>query len=390
MPRPYVRKRPNGRNQACYYVPILNDDGTVGQHQVQGPIFTKRSDAMAEAIRLHQKAQDGGLSEPEPEPDDTTFRTFSEDFWDTRLDIRDSTKMMQKTRLNRLNEIAGDYVLSRLTILDSEEVMDSVFALRHENGNAFAYESRKAIWGMYLRMIRKAHRRGLCRDVVPDLKLPVDISETRRIDPLTKEQKKAFLAAWWQLEPHYAPLAEFLFYTGVRSGEARALQVGDFKPGKDGKPPRLAITRTWSRTDGGEALARTKHSQDRFFPVDGHVGQMLTERTKGRVTGELIFRTPEGGKISRTLFPKIWKRVAQSVGLDITPHFSRHQFVSELIMEGRSLSVIKVFTGHATTAILEKTYAHILEDSLETALEATAAWRFKDFTAPELPSSRGE
>jgi integrase len=242
----------------------------------------------------------------------------------------------------------------------------------------YAYGTRKAIWIMYLTVIQRAHRRGLCPDVIPDVKVPLDTTETKRIVPLTLEQKHKFLTAFWELEPHYAPFVEFLFGTGVRIGEARALQVGDFNPRNN----RLTVARTWSREKGSEVLTTTKNGKDRRFPVAGGIAEILKKRTKGRVARALIFTTAEGRKIGYLTFLRtVWTPVAKSLGLDITPHFTRHQFASEMIMENVHLRVIREFTGHSSTEVLEQVYAHVLQDSLDQALEKVAAWQFKSFTA---------
>lgn len=58
-----------------------------------------------------------------------------------------------------------------------------------------------------------------------------------------------------------------------------------------------------------------------------------------------------------------WKRILSSAGLPASPPYrARHTAASEMIAAGIDLTVIAEILGHANTTILQKVYAHAIEE----------------------------
>ena len=70
-----------------------------------------------------------------------------------------------------------------------------------------------------------------------------------------------------------------------------------------------------------------------------------------------------------SLLSKEFKRLAQSVGVDITFHGLRHTQATALIGSGVPVKVVSERLGHANTGITQDIYTHVLPHMQEHAAD---------------------
>lgn len=191
------------------------------------------------------------------------------------------------------------------------------------------------------------------------------------------------------LAPRWQPFVITLLGTGLRFGEATALQVGDVD--LDAPTPVLHVRRAWKRSGKGaptETGAPKTKAGVRTVSLGAGVVEVLRPLVDGRGAKDLVFTAVEGGPIRHDHFhARVWKPA-----LDRTPelrkrptiHSLRHTHVSALIQSGVPLTVIQHRLGHESIQTTSDTYGHLAPDALAVSAYAIDRWMAQ--VTPEIES----
>lgn len=178
------------------------------------------------------------------------------------------------------------------------------------------------------------------------------------------------------LLPDVVDLVDVLVSTGLRWGEATALQPRDLTLAA--KRPTLRIQRAWKRRgEGGMYLGapKTKKSR-RTLVLTPHQKDLFQRLCKGRKPEELLFTAREGGAWHSGVFhAHRWKPAldaANTAGLTKRPriHDLRHTHASWLIAGKVPLPVIQDRLGHESITTTVDRYGHLLASSDTEVVEA--------------------
>lgn len=144
---------------------------------------------------------------------------------------------------------------------------------------------------------------------------------------------------------HHRPLLLLLGTTGLRIGEACALNVGDV----DVKRRRL-----WVRG----AVAKTRRGRE--VPIPASVLGLLD---LDRAADAPLFTTPSGTRVERhNLSRRVWRPIAPS-GMRL--HDLRHTAASLAIASGADVKVVQRMLGHASAAMTLDRYGHLWDHGLD-------------------------
>lgn len=216
-------------------------------------------------------------------------------------------------------------------------------------------------WGIEIELLPRDHRNRFPqfrkdqekfnkRNNLGKAKLPMKFTtvgqQNREKIAFTGQEAEAIIAAYhnrpqtkYEDTDYLAYFVEFLFLTGVRHGEARALNWGDIS--SDGT--QITIARSYSKIANtyGYTMKSTKNGKERTFPLN-HRTQRLLETIKpanvssndpifvatngNRVKGELLWRTWLGyGEVSSIILSLIEEgKVTQY----LKPYATRHTFIT--------------------------------------------------------------
>ena len=202
-----------------------------------------------------------------------------------------------------------------------------------------AAESTGRIDGNPVRLVRKA-------------RLPAR-KEVRPLAPVTVEAMRAASS------PRDATLFSVLAYSGMRPGEALALQWGDLRE------RTLLIERALSLGDEKDTKTTAHRTVRLLAPLaaDLREWQMRSGRPGDRA---LIFPGHDGEPWSESAY-KSWSRRAFRRALDAAdvehavPYALRHSFASLLLHEGRSVIYVARQLGHGAQLTL-RTYGHVIDE----------------------------
>ncbi|MFC1591759.1 tyrosine-type recombinase/integrase [Thermodesulfobacteriota bacterium] len=189
----------------------------------------------------------------------------------------------------------------------------------------------------------------------PRIKVP-----RRKAKWISKEDQLKILS---HIPEEHQPIFEFLYRTGVRSSEARALHWSSV----DWKNQRIRILHNFSE----EVLVDTPKSGDeRVITVDEHDIELLTKLKKRKVVGEFVFLNNQGRHYKQGYLDDQWCKAkhAAEIKSDVTLYEgTRHSWASLQINAGVSMAVIGKKMGHSTVYMTEN-YAHIDMDAMREML----------------------
>ena len=164
--------------------------------------------------------------------------------------------------------------------------------------------------------------------------------------------------------------AFFLLYSGLRKGEALALQWGDIDFEND-------IIRVKKVSEFADNAAHIKnYTKTKAGIRDVILLKKLKEKLLPLKSGaeEYIFGG-NGGLMTRSEFSKRWRRYCINAGMtkngknDLVPHQLRHAFVTMLYEAGIDAERAMLITGHSNITTMRKIYTHIREKNNQDTAE---------------------
>ncbi|MFQ2855299.1 tyrosine-type recombinase/integrase [Aeromonas caviae] len=147
-----------------------------------------------------------------------------------------------------------------------------------------------------------------------------------------------------------ARLLLFLFATGCRLGEARALQLQDCNINQ-----QIAY------------LPTSKSGRERLIPLNHFALELIQLQFQRHGTTGLLFRGQDG--VSQISEPRrYWYRVCNDCGLSgVRMHDARHTVATSLLNQGCSLDVLQKVLGHSSPKMTER-YARLHDTTLVKAV----------------------
>ena len=155
-----------------------------------------------------------------------------------------------------------------------------------------------------------------------------------------------------------------LYYTGIRIGEALALEVDDFSFSRTGGRVRIDKALLYEFN----LINEPKNKKNRTIPITKEVREMFMEVSKifrgSKNRSKRIFR------FSPTAANEALKRVARAKKIpEFHCHSFRHTYISNLIRGGVPLPVVSSVSGDTQKTILKR-YSHMFEEDRKFVLKA--------------------
>jgi integrase len=150
----------------------------------------------------------------------------------------------------------------------------------------------------------------------------------------------------------YAVLFALAAGTGLRAGELYALSISDFDF------ERKIITVWRSAFDGAYQSPKTKNSR-RKVAIGEALATMIKTHLAGRTDG-LVFPCRNGGPLRNSnVLADVLHPILRELKLELGGlHGFRHHRVSELVMAGVSMPMIRSWIGHGSDKMVSR-YTHL-------------------------------
>ena len=232
------------------------------------------------------------------------------------------------------------------------------------------------------------NRRGLLSAAlaraVEDQHLPKNPAYRLRI-ARTERQEMVFLTPTeYQIlraraTEHYRPFLDILVLTGLRFGEATALQRRDLH--LNDEPPTLTVARSWKKS-GQLGPPKTKKAR-RTISLPDEAAEILREASRGKQPDDLVLVNKAGRRILQDTIWKLWDRWVDDTGRE-EPHLHksprihdlRHSHASWMLAAGISLHDLRHRLGHESIQTTSDTYGHLMpEAQIQAARAASLMYR---------------
>lgn len=164
------------------------------------------------------------------------------------------------------------------------------------------------------------------------------------------------------------PLWRTLALTGMRRGEAVALQRSDLRL----KERHLAVRRALVLSDRELYVTRTKSGLERVIDLDAETVWILRSHLRRQGTSssdEWVFTGQHGGPLTPGYVTKAFKNLVATTDLPhIRLHDLRHAHASHLILAGVNMKTVQERLGHSDVVITLKFYSHVLPTTQREAV----------------------
>ena len=176
--------------------------------------------------------------------------------------------------------------------------------------------------------------------------------------PLPAPEFDEVVQAVTDLNSVYSDLVVVLGRTGLRWGEARAMQVRDFA---EVPIPMLHVIRNQPE---GSSVKAPKSGKTRKVPIPDYLVPVIRRVAAGKRPSDLLFTSPRGAQLYRTSFVRAtnW----EVTGRGRTLHDLRHTAACEWLIQGVPLTTVQAWLGHGSIQITAR-YLHHLGDFADRA-----------------------
>ncbi len=207
------------------------------------------------------------------------------------------------------------------------------------------------------------------------------------IKAMTREQLARFLAAAGRVVPRFSTLFLLFARTGMRMGEALALQWQDL----DFAKREIRVVRALG---AGGRIDTPKGGRGRTVDMSQELARMLRRLEIERKAETLkrgwpalppwVFCTSTGTPLSQQASNKAFKRALKAAGLPLhfTPHGLRHTFASLLLQQGESPVYVQRQLGHASIKMTVDLYGRWLPMGNKAAVDRLDAPSGSKMVAP--------
>ncbi len=204
----------------------------------------------------------------------------------------------------------------------------------------------------------------------------------------SREHGKSFLpdldvAAY----PHwFIPFALVAWFTGMRPGDIRVMRWENIRHNRFSNKTLHTFTPEKTK-DKGDSPAQVQ------FPVSGELLDVLTSWRKqlGDPQSGYVFPSERvaGGILDKNAYRRHWIKVKKFAGIDADLDFYafRHNFISQLVMQGEPVLAIARLVGHKDGTMIAENYFHLGNQDADDIISRLGE-RLSGHTAPDLQEAR--
>lgn len=376
-----VRFRVNGADSSTTFIGLPEDEASTKD---AASTFAKMVHAVgpAEALEWQRRNDD-----PEPEAGaGLTLDEWAELYIDGRTGVTDGTRYgYRRTYALTYGARLGKLPIGAITRADVAAALNYLTTKGGRKGKGYKDKTIANAHGLLASMMKEAvHERHVTINPCARIRLPRATShESQGMNLVSKVE---FMRLVEKTPEHYRPLVMTLFGTGIRWGEAEALEVRDFDP--RARTLRINKAAKWDTSKATRTVGptKTKHS-DRTITLPSYVVAALLPLTSGRPRGARLFVAPRGGALRhKTFWQDAWVPACEKAELvDPRPriHDARHSHASWLIAENPNLVRVQRRLGHHSIKVTVDTYGHLTPDGA-SADAAAVEMAIEGFGLPEL------
>ncbi len=369
---PQVTKLQNGKYK---YSIRYRDPSFEGIHKKSITISKNTTFAKTNAEKVVKKKIEEQLSQYSYTP--ITFDELGEkmiDLWE-KNGISYKTKRGYRSTLNNINKTFGKMLVSQTTAVQiNRYINDLLYKSNLSNSTAHVY------FNVFSQIFSYAKQFGYAKtNIMEDVKVNYKDEKAKkryRVENwyLTDDEIKIILDKCTEKNrPEYADLFLWMCLTGMRIGEACAIQIKNIHI--ENETYYVDITGTMISVVGqGEVKQHATKTEKsyRTISLPEQAVQIFQLHSKNKEPDDFLFTS----KNSKTSTYVINSRTAEAflrrirpytnINKKVTSHIFRHTHVSKLAELGFPLDYISKRVGHESEGITRQIYLHVTEQAQKT------------------------
>lgn len=250
------------------------------------------------------------------------------------------------------------------------------------------------IMGTLRQMFDRAEVDGLV-DISPARKLirPACESPNKR-RALSQSEIQSLLAT---AQHHRGGLwVRIMLQCGARRGEAVAVRIEDID--KQHRQLHICHSVEYASANRGKLKSTKTESGERYVPIPDDLFDDLMKYIKqNKIRTGFLFKNENGKNMSETKIRRLWASfvrqwdldcgaetyrnaiVKHAVDQDITPHYLRHTYATQLYRVGYDLKTAQYLLGHADIRTTANIYSHIKQEDaarIASRIDVADMWQF--------------
>ena len=280
-------------------------------------------------------------------------RSFKEYFleWIDKKEIRISTKGMYLSNLNGFFKKIEDIKLGEIQANIINYWLQSCKKNKH------------IINCLMIGVCKHLYKMDILSEQVMKKIEPIKAKVVYEKKPLTTEQVKSVLE--YSKGGRYELLLHLLFKTGMRIGEAIALTTEDVKVHSDNML-EIVINKTLTYDRLNQVILvgppKTAQSIRNIFVKDEYLYNTL--KNKIAEDEQIIFKGLYSKYMTMTSVRAYLRKVGEALNLTITPHITRHTYISIALSKGIDLYALVKQVGHKDPSMILKVYGKLITDPM--------------------------
>lgn len=312
----------------------------------------------------------------------TSFRHFINDVW---LPVyvengshKATTVSFYKNIAIRLLEHFGDLDIAKIKALEIQKYLNILRTdVKQKNGKPLSDTTIRH----YVTVLKILFNFAVRYDIItfnPMLKVTVAKQEYKPVEFLTPEQSQKFISVLEDAPLKFRLLMNLLICSGLRRGEAVALQWSDL----NFKDLIISISKSVTHAHGAGVVIDTPKTKNsiRKLPMSQHLCKLFREwqSEQAATYGKTIVLLPSAYIFNDDLdaykpmypsTPSHWltKFMISHSLPPITSQILRHTCASLMLLSGTPIKVVQNQLGHADAAVTLKFYAGTTPESLRDA-----------------------
>ena len=265
---------------------------------------------------------------------------------------KDTIKIINKCYLanKKIDEITGEELQEYFNSLTTHYSNSSIQKIFFQIKNAFDYSLNKGF----------IHENPMLEVLKPKSK-----KEDRIFHALQVDEQKALTEYIVSLTPEEMPYKNCILlelYTGLRVGEALALQISDINLQRN----IISVTKTLTTDIDNQVCigSSTKtYAGQRELPIPDFMRDFIIEQIEiaKEHKAHLLFTTPEGRLVNNSTVNRQLKKIAEQLGIKtpISTHVLRHTYGTRCIESGMRAVALQRLIVHTDISITLNTYTSI-------------------------------
>ena len=345
-----MKKRKDGR-----YIKVITFNG-------KRVTFYSRAATEAEAQRDFNKQL---LAYKEKEEKGKLFKDVADEWEQEHYPkIAYTTANRYRVLLAHAVDEFGNMYIKDITALDIERHLDAFAAQRYSS------KTIKDQLSVVRLVFKYAYIKGY-----------VTVDPTRYITPpkgkpstpreaLTEDEVKTVIDS---INCRYGFLPYFLLYTGLRCGEALALQHKDI----DIVNREIHVTKSVYH-EGNKPRLKTTKTQSGIRDVI--IPDVLLDKIPVGKPDEYLFSVDGSRPLSYSAYQRRWNRYREETGLNITAHQLRHTYATILFEAGIDVKDAQHLMGHSDISVTQNIYTHIRANRMHDTANKLNAYTAENLT----------